>query len=205
MAATGTDERVPTYCALCISRCGATAVVRDGALVSLEPDPSHPTGQALCVKGKAAPELVYHRERLRTPLRRTRPKTDPDPGWQPISWDEALDITARRLLQLAREHGPESVVFTAASPSTSAMSRLGGLAAAAASGVRQPEPVRVDGAVRMGPVLCDQLHVRGRRPRCLPAGPRERRLHSVLGIQPDRRPAQPRHGDGRRAASWRRV
>jgi anaerobic selenocysteine-containing dehydrogenase len=116
------QERVPTYCALCISRCGAVATVRNGALLALEPDPSHPTGHALCVKGKAAPELVYHKERLRTPLRRTRPKTDPDPGWQPISWDEALDITATRLLELGREAGPESVVFTTASPSTSAIS-----------------------------------------------------------------------------------
>jgi anaerobic selenocysteine-containing dehydrogenase len=122
MAASGADERVPTFCALCISRCGATAAVRNGVLVSLEPDPSHPTGQALCVKGKAAAELVYHRDRLRAPMRRTRPKTDPDPGWEPITWDEALDVTSSHLLRLAREHGPESVVFTAASPSTSALS-----------------------------------------------------------------------------------
>ena len=63
-------------------------------LVALEPDPSHPTGQALCVKGKAAPELVHHPERLLHPLRRTNPKGAPDPGWEPISWDEALDLVA---------------------------------------------------------------------------------------------------------------
>ena len=122
MTGMGTDERVATFCALCVSRCGATATVRDGVLRALQPDPAHPTGQALCVKGKAAPELVYHPERLLTPLRRTRPKGELDPGWQAIGWDEALDLTAARLLELARDHGPESVVFTAASPSTSAMS-----------------------------------------------------------------------------------
>ena len=58
-------ERIPTYCALCVSRCGAIAVVDDGRFVALEPDPSHPTGQALCAKGRAAPELVYHADRLR--------------------------------------------------------------------------------------------------------------------------------------------
>lgn len=115
-------DRVPTFCALCVSRCGATATVEEGTLVALEADPSHPTGQALCIKGKAAPELVYHRERLLHPLRRTRPKGDPDPGWRRIGWDEALEVTADRLLRLAREHGPESVVFSSASPSTSAMS-----------------------------------------------------------------------------------
>jgi anaerobic selenocysteine-containing dehydrogenase len=115
-------RQVPTFCPLCVSRCGATATISEGAFVALHPDPSHPTGQALCVKGKAAPELVYHPERLRYPLRRTNPKGAPDPGWQRISWDEALDTVANRLLELARAHGPESVVFGTTSPSTSAMS-----------------------------------------------------------------------------------
>jgi len=114
-------ERIPGYCALCISRCGAIAVVEHGRFVALEPDPSHPTGQALCAKGRAAPELVYHQDRLLYPLKRTRPKGDPDPGWQRISWDEALELTASRLRQLAEQHGPESVVFSMVSASTSAI------------------------------------------------------------------------------------
>ena len=113
-------ERVPCYCALCISRCGATAVLEDGQFVALEPDPSHPTGKAICAKGRAAPELVYHPDRLLYPLKRTRPKGDPDPGWQRIGWDEALGITASKLTQFAAESGPESVVFSVVSPSTSA-------------------------------------------------------------------------------------
>lgn len=114
-------ERIPGYCALCISRCGAIAVVENGRFVALEPDPSHPTGQALCAKGRAAPELVYHPDRLLYPLKRTRPKGDPDPGWQRISWDEALGLTATGLRRLAARHGPESVVFSVVSPSTSAI------------------------------------------------------------------------------------
>jgi anaerobic selenocysteine-containing dehydrogenase len=116
------SRRIPGYCALCVSRCGSIAVVENGRFVALEPDPSHPTGKALCAKGRAAPELVYHPERLLYPLKRTRPKGDPDPGWQRIGWDEALDLTAAKLSRLAEEHGPESVVFTIASPSTSASS-----------------------------------------------------------------------------------
>jgi hypothetical protein len=53
-------DLVPTFCPLCVSRCGARAEVTDGAFLALLPDPSHPTGQAICVKGKAAPEIVYH-------------------------------------------------------------------------------------------------------------------------------------------------
>jgi Molybdopterin oxidoreductase Fe4S4 domain len=74
-------QRIPGYCALCVSRCGSIAVVENGRFVALEPDPSHPTGKALCAKGRAAPELVYHSDRLLYPLKRTRPKGDPDPGW----------------------------------------------------------------------------------------------------------------------------
>jgi anaerobic selenocysteine-containing dehydrogenase len=113
-------ERIQGYCALCVSRCGSIAVIEDGRFVALEPDPSHPTGKALCAKGRAAPELVYHTERLLYPLKRTRPKGDPDPGWQRISWDEALDLTAAGLRSIAEEYGPESVVFSVVSPSTSA-------------------------------------------------------------------------------------
>jgi anaerobic selenocysteine-containing dehydrogenase len=113
-------QRIQGYCALCVSRCGSIAVVEDGRFVALEPDPSHPTGKALCAKGRAAPELVYHPERLLHPLKRTRPKGDPDPGWQRISWEEALETTATRLKQIAAENGPESVAFSLVSPSTSA-------------------------------------------------------------------------------------
>jgi anaerobic selenocysteine-containing dehydrogenase len=122
MAGDQVTKQVSTFCPLCVSRCGAKATITDGAFVALEPDPSHPTGQALCVKGKAAPEIVYHSERLMHPLKRTNPKGAADPGWQRITWDEALDTVAARLLGLARDHGPESVVFSATSPSTSAMS-----------------------------------------------------------------------------------
>jgi anaerobic selenocysteine-containing dehydrogenase len=117
---TGT-QRTHCYCALCIARCGAVAVVEDDRFARLEPDPTHPTGQALCAKGRAAPELVYHPERLTHPLRRTRPKGDPDPGWQRIGWDEALDLTAAAMRRSAAQYGPQAVAFTVSSPSTTAI------------------------------------------------------------------------------------
>ncbi|HVP68417.1 MAG TPA: molybdopterin-dependent oxidoreductase [Anaeromyxobacteraceae bacterium] len=121
-ASAQSSRRIPGYCALCVSRCGSIATVENGRFVELEPDPSHPTGQALCAKGRAAPELVYHPDRLLHPLKRTRPKGDPDPGWQRIGWDEALDLTAAGLRKIAAESGPESVAFSIVSPSTSSIS-----------------------------------------------------------------------------------
>ena len=117
---TGT-QRIHGYCGLCIARCGTVATVEEGRFTRLDPDPSHPTGQAICAKGRAAPELVYHPERLTYPLRRTRPKGDPDPGWERIGWDEALNLTAAAMRRVAERHGPEAVAFTVSSPSTTAI------------------------------------------------------------------------------------
>jgi anaerobic selenocysteine-containing dehydrogenase len=114
-------RKIHGYCSLCIARCGSVATVEDGRFMRLDPDPSHPTGQALCAKGRAAPELVYSKDRLTMPLRRTRPKGDADPGWVEISWEEALDETASALRRIAHAHGPESIVFGQSSPSTTAI------------------------------------------------------------------------------------
>ncbi|HVL92596.1 MAG TPA: molybdopterin-dependent oxidoreductase [Acidimicrobiales bacterium] len=111
---------VATYCPLCVSRCGARATVANGTF-TLGRDPSHPTGKALCAKGKAAPEITAHPDRLRYPMKRTAAKDAPAPSWQRISWEEALETVAGRLRALARDHGPESVVFSSVSPSTSSI------------------------------------------------------------------------------------
>jgi anaerobic selenocysteine-containing dehydrogenase len=115
-----TSTEVATYCPLCVSRCGARATVTDGTF-ALSRDPSHPTGKVLCVKGKEASAIASHPDRLRYPMMRTNPKGAADPAWRRISWDEALGTVADRLRALAREHGPESVVFSSVSPSTSAI------------------------------------------------------------------------------------
>lgn len=91
------SSQVRGYCALCTAHCATIATVEDGRVTRLDSDHDHPNGGVMCVKGKAAPELVYNSERLNYPLKRTRPKGDADPGWQRVSWDEALDDIARRL------------------------------------------------------------------------------------------------------------
>jgi anaerobic selenocysteine-containing dehydrogenase len=97
-------------------------VVEDGRLVAVEPDPAHPTGANLCVKGRAAPELVYASDRLLYPMRRTRPRSDPDAGWTRIGWDEALAWTAERMRAVADRDGPEAVAFAVTTPAGTAVS-----------------------------------------------------------------------------------
>jgi anaerobic selenocysteine-containing dehydrogenase len=118
-------QRVHGFCGFCIARCGTIATVENGRFTRLDPDPQHPTGAAICAKGRAAPELTYHKDRLTRPLRRTRPKGDADPGWEEISWDTALDLTAAAMRRIADEHGPQAVAFSQSSPSTTAIGDAG--------------------------------------------------------------------------------
>jgi anaerobic selenocysteine-containing dehydrogenase len=120
-----TAHRIRGFCGLCIARCGTIATVENGRFTRLDPDPAHPTGAAICAKGRAAPEFVYHQDRLTRPLRRTRPKGDPDPGWEEISWDAALEQTAAAMRRIADRFGPQAVAFSQSSPSTTAIADSG--------------------------------------------------------------------------------
>src|SRR5271170_5604675 len=112
-------EAVHTYCPMCVAQCGVVAVVEDGRFTKVRPDSEHPNG-GICIKGSAAPEIVYSPDRLRHPMKRTRPKGDADPGWVEISWEEALETVASRLSEIKAQSGPEAVVFACVTPSGSA-------------------------------------------------------------------------------------
>ncbi|HEX6510863.1 MAG TPA: molybdopterin-dependent oxidoreductase, partial [Chloroflexota bacterium] len=104
-------REVPGYCGLCAVNCPSLTVVDGERVVALKADPEHPYGGVICAKGRAAPELHDHAHRLNYPLRRTRPKTDGDPAWERISWNEALDTIASRLLAVRDRLGAQAVAF----------------------------------------------------------------------------------------------
>src|SRR4051794_15235851 len=104
-------RHVRGYCALCTAHCATIATVENERVVGLDPDNDHPNGGVMCLKGKAAPELVYNPDRLNFPLKRTRPKGERDPGWQRVSWDEALDDIAERLLRIREQHGAQALAL----------------------------------------------------------------------------------------------
>ncbi|WP_370979550.1 molybdopterin-dependent oxidoreductase [Agaribacterium sp. ZY112] len=115
-------KQIHSYCALCISKCGCIATVDDGRLIKVNKDPTHPTGQAFCLKGKAAPELVYHPERLLKPLKRINSKDAAEPQWQTISWQQALTEIQEKLQSIKTESGPEAVCWGITTPSATAIS-----------------------------------------------------------------------------------
>lgn len=117
---------MPTYtrrsvCSLdCPDSCGVLVTVdtETGRAVKLAGDPQHPVTRGfLCGKVSKYLDHVYAPDRVLFPLRRRpgMPKGPIAPGeeqgvFERVSWDEALDGIAARLGEIAREHGPESVL-----------------------------------------------------------------------------------------------
>jgi anaerobic selenocysteine-containing dehydrogenase len=104
-----TNRIVKSTCRGCHGVCGVRLHMKDGKLVKVTGDPDSLTSRGfLCVKGKSAPELLYHPDRLKYPLKRVGERGENK--WQRITWDEALDTVAEKLLQVKQEYGAESIV-----------------------------------------------------------------------------------------------
>ena len=65
------------------------------------------TAGVVCAKVARYAERVHHKDRLLTPLRRKGGKGSGK--FVPVSWDDALDITAEALLRAEAHHGAQSV------------------------------------------------------------------------------------------------
>ena len=102
-----------TFCGICSSgttHCGINATVQNGMLVNVEGMKEHPANEGtLCVKGAASRQYVYNSKRLMHPMKRVGERGSGQ--WERISWDEALETIADRLLQIKATDGPESVIF----------------------------------------------------------------------------------------------
>lgn len=99
-----------TVCRLCSSCCPVEVEVEDGRLTGARRKSSMPSEFRLeCPKLAAAPDIVYSRHRVTTPL--VREKGSPRGVFREASWDEALDLVAERFLHFKREYGAQSVCW----------------------------------------------------------------------------------------------
>ena len=107
------DVWVPTSCSLCYGSCSIRAHRVDGVIVKIEGNPDSAVGNGrLCGKGISGLMTHYNPGRVKMPLRRTNPEKglDVDPGWQEISWQEALDEICTHLKRV-RDDDPRKLVF----------------------------------------------------------------------------------------------
>lgn len=87
----------------CYETCGLLSHVQNGQLIKVEGDPHHGYTQGrLCAKGYAYTEYVYNSKRLRYPLRQFPRGSG---NWQRLSWEEALEIIAGKILELHQRYG----------------------------------------------------------------------------------------------------
>jgi len=94
------SKLIPTVCGMCYIGCGVLVEVNDGVVVNIEGNPDNPQNRGkMCARGKSGVMNLYNPNRVKVPLKRTNPKKglDVDPGWQEISWDEALDTIVGNL------------------------------------------------------------------------------------------------------------
>ncbi len=93
----------------CPDACSAIVSVADGVAIGITADSSHPvTGRHLCSKVDRYLERVYDHKRLATPLQRVGPKGSTE--FEPIGWDEALDLIVDRWRLIIDESGPEAIL-----------------------------------------------------------------------------------------------
>lgn len=111
----GQEEKwVKSYCGSCIwVNCGLEVKVVSGVAVEVRGNMDHPSNKGtLCPRGAAMLLNTYNPYRFKAPVKRTNPEKglDIDPGWQEISWDEALDIVYEKLAAV-RDTDPRKLMF----------------------------------------------------------------------------------------------
>jgi phenylacetyl-CoA:acceptor oxidoreductase len=97
-------RRVPTYCYQCVAGPDLLTVrVEDGVATEVAPNfcaaAVHPGDGKVCVKAFGLVQKTYNPNRILTPMRRTNPAKGrhEDPGFAPITWDEAFDLITQQL------------------------------------------------------------------------------------------------------------
>jgi thiosulfate reductase / polysulfide reductase chain A len=133
------NEVIRSICQACHCECGVFVHVKNGKVVKVTGDPSHPMNRGfICVKGRAYPDIVYHPDRVKYPLKRSGERGSGK--WERISWEQALEEIAAKLTQAKEKYGPESfasIKGTGPRPTLYSVSLLAGA-------LRSPNCISVD-------------------------------------------------------------
>ncbi len=98
---------MPATCQGCTSWCSSQVYVINGRAVKIRGNPNSKVNLgAGCPRSHLALQQVYDPDRIKTPMKRTSPKKgrNEDPKFVPISWDEALDTIADKIMALRKNN-----------------------------------------------------------------------------------------------------
>jgi thiosulfate reductase / polysulfide reductase chain A len=105
------DGYIPSMCEMCVWRCGLLAKVKEGRVVKLEGNPNHPHSKGnLCPRGQSGLMNTYDPDRVLTPLIRVGQRGEGK--FRKATWEEALDLTASKMLEIKEKYGAEAMVFS---------------------------------------------------------------------------------------------
>jgi anaerobic selenocysteine-containing dehydrogenase len=105
---------VASTCQGCTQWCAIQLFVEDGRAVRVRGNPLSRTNHGYCCpRGHLIPQQMYDPDRIKVPLKRTNPVKGRgvDPKWVPISWDEALDTLAEKMMELRRSNEAHKFVY----------------------------------------------------------------------------------------------
>ncbi|MCU1341111.1 MAG: putative formate dehydrogenase, partial [Candidatus Acidoferrum typicum] len=111
-------RRTKTVCTYCGVGCSFDVWTKDRYILKVEPADGPANGVSTCVKGKFGWDYVNAPDRLTKPLIREGEK------FREASWDEALDLVARKFSEIKLQHGPDSLAFISSSKCTNEESYL---------------------------------------------------------------------------------
>jgi anaerobic selenocysteine-containing dehydrogenase len=104
------DDWYATTCRQCPAGCGVIVRVVEGRAKKIEGNPDHPLNRGkLCARGQAGVQEQYHPDRLQGPLRRAGGRGMA--GFNPISWDTALNDLGGRLRSLVQQGRGDQIVL----------------------------------------------------------------------------------------------
>ncbi|MBC8414231.1 MAG: molybdopterin-dependent oxidoreductase [Nitrospira sp.] len=101
-------KMVNTADVMCPSECGIRVRVEDGVATKIYGNPHTLVNNGtLCAKGASGLQLTYSPHRIKTPLKRVGQRGEEQ--WAEISWEEALDYIAEKMVAIKHTHGAEAV------------------------------------------------------------------------------------------------
>ena len=107
------DRTVNTTCSYCGVGCSLDVHVKDERVTHITPSAAGSANRGhTCVKGRFAHQFAHSDDRLRTPLIKE------NGTFREASWDEALDLVARRFTELLDTHGPDAISVISSSRCT---------------------------------------------------------------------------------------